>query len=247
MKIKRHLFTFTLIALCIALLNGCTTPDDQQLSDDDLLNDLVQTAVSVAFTETPIIATETIASTATPTLMPTSTPTVTLELLPTNTDVPTMTPTLFPGFSDDFRFYSAWIDDDWKTVFYFMGASVDGPVYGKVVIEETEYPFTCMPDEQYPYNMICRSEDYVFGQLNMDFSFYTDPEHQHEFHSGNYKTRLVNRTVMDNCESEYRIYDGQCYEAHTCYDDFGNVVYYFDNIPYDGNFEGFSIPCDEIP
>ncbi len=178
--------------------------------------------------------------TLTPTLAPTATPTT----LPTLTQTPMITVTPFPGFSDRFKFYQAWTKNE-TTYFYFMNAQVDQTIYAMVDdLEGNQYPLTCPPDEQYPQDIRCYSETLFKGKADYKIAFYSDPERQYPFFENVFTTSLNTRYMdYDNCEKEYRIYDGKCYSAITCYGENGEVVYTFDNIPYDGHFEGYSLPC----
>lgn len=197
-----------------------------------------ETALPTA-TYTILPPTETPQPSATPTntaVPPTATPTETL--------VPTPTVTPFPGFSNLFKFYQAWTYED-VTYFYFMNAYVDDTIYALVDdLEGNTYPLACPLDQNYPQDIRCYSDELFKGKKEYKVTFFPDPERQYPFYEEVVETKLDEQYLTyDNCESEYRIYDGKCYSAITCYDDFGNVVYTYDNIPYDGNFEGFTVPC----
>jgi len=186
----------------------------------------------------------------TDTPIPTAAPTLTLEptatatALPTLTQTPTITVTPFPGFGDRFKFYQAWTADE-TTFFYFMNAQVNQTIYATVDdLEGNQYALTCPPDEQYPQDIRCYSDVLFKGKTDYKVTFYSDPERQYPFFENIFATDLNTRYMdYDNCEKEYRIYDGKCYSAITCYGENGEVVYTFDNIPYDGHFEGYSLPC----
>ena len=187
---------------------------------------------------------------APPTNTPVPTPTLTLAPTATNTALPTLnlaptiTVTPFPGFGERFKFYQAWTKDE-TTYFYFMNAQVDQTIYATVDdLEGNQYALTCPPDEQYPQDIRCYSDTLFKGKTDYKVTFYSDPEHKYPFYENIFATDLNTRYQdYDNCEKEYRIYDGKCYSAITCYGENGEVVYTFDNIPYDGNFEGYSLPC----
>ncbi len=171
-------------------------------------------------------------------------PTATATSLPTLTQTPTITVTPFPGFGERFKFYQAWTADE-TTYFYFMNAQVDQTIYATVDdLEGNQYTLTCPPDEQYPDDIRCYSDALFKGKTDYKVTFYSDPERQYAFYENIFATDLNTRYMdYDNCEKEYRIYDGKCYSAITCYGENGEVVYTFDNIPYDGNFEGYALPC----
>ena len=184
-------------------------------------------------TDTPI-------PTATLTLAPTATATS----LPTLTQTPTYTVTPFPGFSERFKFYQAWTKDE-TTYFYFMNAGVDQTIYATVDdLEGNQYSLTCPQDTQFPQDLRCYSDTLFKGKSDYKITFFADEAKKNSFFEAVFATDLDTRYLTyDNCEKEYRIYDGRCYSAMTCYGDNGEVVYTFDNIPYDGNFEGYSVPC----
>lgn len=186
-------------------------------------------------------------------------PTQTQTRLPSPTatqSIPTVTQTLIPivpsitfspslEFSKSFELYRAWIGEDKRTNFYFFRTGIDVPFFGVVSDGKSEHEITCHPDEKYPLHSQCISEDYIFGKSLLKFTFYSDPDQNTAFFTGEFQTGLSSDSTWlgDNCESEYRIYDGVCYEAHTCYDNDGNVIWSYDNIPYGGTFEGYSSPC----
>lgn len=192
----------------------------------------------------PTLPLPTETATPTATLTPTLAPTATATTLPTLTQTPTITVTPYPGFSDRFKFYQAWTKDE-TTYFYFMNAQVDQTIYANVDdLEGTQYALTCEPDVQYPQDIRCYSDTLFKGKTDYKVTFYSDPERQYPFYEDVFTTSLDTRYMdYDNCEKEYRIYDGKCYSAMTCYGENGEVVYSFDNIPDEGNFEGFTLPC----
>lgn len=179
-----------------------------------------------------------------PTATFTQAPSPTATNLPTPTQTPTYTVTPFPGFGERFKFYQAWTADE-TTYFYFMNAQVDQTIYAVADdLEGNQYPLTCPPDEQYPNDIRCYSDTIFKGKKDYKVTFYADPEREYPFFENIFATDLDTRYMdYDNCEKEYRIYDGKCYSAITCYGENNEVVYTFDNIPYDGNFEGYALPC----
>jgi len=212
------------------LLLGACAPVAELETTEPPLPTLTNTALPA--TETPV-PTATATNTAIP---PTATATQTL--------VPTATVTPHPGFSNLFKFYQAWTFED-ITYFYFMNAYVDDTIYAIVDdLEGKTYPLTCPLDQTYPQDLRCYSEELFKGKKEYKVTFFADPERQYPFYEEVVETKLDETYLTyDNCEAEYRIYDGKCYSAMTCYDDDGNVVYSYDNIPDTGNFEGFTVPC----
>ena len=178
-------------------------------------------------------------ATPTPTEAPTPTPT------PTQTDVP------FAGFPKDFHLYRAWNNGD-ETYFYFFQANIIDKLYAKA----DDYDLVCNPDPLYPHHMQCVAETKIFGEDEMTFTFYSDEARQHPVFSQVFHTGLVNDIIYHHandcpdrgkdvyCESEYRLYDGRCYYAHTCYDACG-LYYSRDNFPEVWNeFQGYTVPCN---
>lgn len=202
------------------------------------------TPTTVLTTATPIdtpIPTQTQTQLPSPTVTQ-SIPTVTETSMPITPSI-TISPSL--EFSKSFEFYRAWIGEDMRTYFYFFRTGIDVPFFGVVSDGKNEHEIICHPDEKYPLHSQCISEDYIFGKSLLSFTFYSDPEFKNAFFTGEFQTGLSSDSTWlgDNCESEYRIYDGVCYQAHTCYDDKGNVIWSYDNIPSEGTFEGYSSPC----
>ena len=193
---------------------------------------------------TPTLPQATDTPVPTATLTPTLAPTATATTVPTLAQSPTFTITPFPGFGEHFKFYQAWTRNE-TTYFYFMNAQVDQTIYANVDdLEGTQYALTCEPDVQYPQDIRCYSDVLFKGKTDYKVTFYSDPERQYPFFENVFATGLNTRYMdYDNCEKEYRIYDGKCYSAITCYGENGEVVYTFDNIPYGGHFEGYSLPC----
>lgn len=219
-------FQFLLAIILILVTGGCAKPMEQTPTQ--------------APSRTLPLPTDTAVPTATRTLAPPAT----ASSLPTLTQTPTITVTPFPGFGSRFKFYQAWTKNE-KTYFYFMNAQVDQTIYATVDdLEGTQYTLVCPPDEQYPDDIRCYSDTLFKGKIDYKVTFYSDPGRQYPFFENIFTTNLnTNYLDYDNCEKEYRIYDGKCYSAITCYGENGEVVYTFDNIPYDGNFEGYSLPC----
>jgi len=221
---KKNLFTFALIMILAA--GACAKP----------------TAQAPTVAPSPTLPPLTDTPTPTATLLPTATSTATA--LPTLTMTPTYTVTPFPGFSERFKFYQAWTAGE-TTYFYFMNAQVDQTIYAIADdLEGNQYTLTCPRDEQYPQDIRCYSDTLFQGKTDYKLTFFSDPERKYPFFENVFTTKLnTNYQDYDNCEKEYRIYDGNCYSAITCYGENGEVVYTFDNIPYDGNFEGYALPC----
>jgi hypothetical protein len=199
-------------------------------------------------------ASPTIANTPT-VLPPTDTPAPTLTAthteVPTETATPTRTKVPFAGFMQLFSLYRAWSHEG-KTYFYFLQSNFPGTMYARA----DDFNLLCNPDPKYPLHMQCESEQEIFGQDEMTFTFFTDEDRQDLVHTQKFLTGLVNDIVYYHntdcpdrgknvhCESEYRLYDGRCYYAHTCYDDCG-LYYSRDNIPEVWNeFQGFTTPCN---
>lgn len=222
----RKKIQFLFVAIMILNVSACAKP----------------TAQAPTAAPSPTLPLSTNTPVPTSTLTPSSTATATT--LPTLTQTPTFTVTPFPGFGDRFKFYQAWTADE-KTYFYFMNAQVDQTIYATVDdLEGNLYTLTCPPDEQYPQDIRCYSDTLFKGKTDYKVTFYSDPERQYPFYENIFATNLDTRYMdYDNCEKEYRLYDGKCYSAITCYGENGEVVYTFDNIPYDGHFEGYTLPC----
>lgn len=218
--------TITLFVLVLVLMMACT-PQSQSTPTSTA----VPTVQIPTDTQVP-----TLPATATATLLPT--------IQPTATSLPEPTPTPFPGFAQNFKFYQAWTKKE-TTWFYFMNAYVDQTVYALVDdLEGKSYALICPPDDTYPQDLRCYSEELFKGKNEYKVTFYSDSEHQYPFFEQIVASNLDSTYLTyDNCEAEYRIYDGKCYSAITCYGENGEVVYTYDDIPYDGNFEGFSGPC----
>ena len=192
-------------------------------------------------TETPFLPTYT------PTLLPTAT-----KPLPSPSPMATHTATAIPfkGFLDQFRLYRAWWLDG-KTYFYFLNAGIDFKMFGMA----NEFAFTCEADPKNLTGMICVHDGEIEEDM-MDFRFYLDESLQSLVFEGRYNAELVDNTVYHHkfdcpdrgknvqCVSEYRLYDGRCYYAHTCYDACG-LYYSKDNLPKEfKEFQGFTTPCN---
>jgi len=172
---------------------------------------------------------------------PTDTPAPTLPPpqteAPTETATPTRTKVPFAGFMQLFSLYRA-LSQDGKTYFYFLQSNFPGTMYARA----DSYDLVCNPDPKYPLHMQCESSVEIFGQDEMTFTFFTDEDRQDLVHTQKFFTGLVNDIVYYHntdcpdrgknvhCESEYRLYEGRCCYAHTCYDDCG-LYYSRDNIP----------------
>lgn len=184
-----------------------------------------------------------------PTRTATSLPTLTL----TATTVPTAAPTDIPftGFLQYFRLFRTWYHED-QTVFYFLNAGVDFPMFARA----EEYDLNCNPDPAFPKEMICVYDGIIGGYSNMLFTFFTSEAREQPVFSETFNADLVDDTIYHHqydcpdrgkdvqCTSEYRLYDGICYYAHTCYDACG-LYYSKDNLPDVYNeFQGYTTPCE---
>ena len=199
------------------------------------------------------------ASLLTPTITsqptPTSIPTETATPLPTSTATlaPTATETLIPftGFRDMFRLFRTWYMDG-KTHFYFLNAGIESILYATA----EEHNLDCKADPSFPVQMICVYDGILEGYSMMTFRFYTDAARTVQVFEADYDADLVDNTIYHRqfdcpdrgkdvtCVSEYRLYDGICYYAHTCYDACG-LYYSKDNLPDVYNeFQGYTTPCD---
>lgn len=206
----------------------------------------------VAFSPTaePSLApTATLSPTATATEEPTETPSPTA----TATTAPTATETLLPfaGFREYFRLFRTWYADE-QTFFYFLNAGIEDKLYASA----DEFELECQPDPKFPVQMICIYDGVIEGRSMMDFRFFTDRARSVQVFEARYDADLVDNTIYHHqydcpqrgqnvqCVSEYRLYDGICYYAHTCYDACG-LYYSKDNLPEVYNeFQGYTTPCD---
>lgn len=196
-----------------------------------------------------------------PTFTPEATAIQTLPPTPTDTPLPTATETSLPiptetlipfsGFRDMFRLFRTWYLEG-KTYFYFLNAGIEGPLYAAA----DEFPLECAPDPKFPEQMICVHDGIIEGYSLMTFRFYTDSARTVKVFEAQYDADLLDNTVYHhqfdcpqrgenvNCVSEYRLYDGICYYAHTCYDACG-LYYSKDNLPEVFNeFQGYTSPCN---
>ena len=200
---------------------------------------------------TPAPTTTNTPTTPPPTDTPAPTLTATHTEVPTETVTPTRTKVPFAGFMQLFSLYRAWSNNG-KTYFYFLQSNFPGTMYARA----DSYDLVCNPDPKYPLHMQCESEQEIFGQDEMSFTFVTNEDRQDLVLTQKFLTGLVNDIVYYHntdcpdrgknvhCESEYRLYEGRCCYAHTCYDDCG-LYYSRDNIPEVWNeFQGFTTPCN---
>lgn len=206
-----------------------------------------------------IVVTETIRISVTPTVLPTLTET--LVPLPSATPSPTATPTTAPtptetllpfaGFRDLFRLFRTWHLDD-KTYFYFLNAGIEDKLYASA----DEFDLDCQADPKFPVQMICVYDGVIEKRTMMDFRFFTDRARTVQVFEARYDANLVDDTIYHHqydcpdrgknvqCNSEYRLYDGICYYAHTCFDACG-LYYSKDNLPEVWNeFQGYTTPCN---
>jgi len=227
---KKSISRLALFALICTLLAACAGSAPQPTA----LPTATNTPTELPPTETPA-----------PTLTPTQTE------VPTETSTPTRTKVPFAGFMQLFSLYRAWSQDG-KTYFYFLQSNFPGTMYARA----DDFDLVCNPDPKYPLHMQCMSNEEIFGQDEMTFTFFTDEDRQDLVHTQKFLTGLVNDIVYYHntdcpdrgkdvhCESEYRLYDGRCYYAHTCYDACG-LYYSRDNLPDVWNeFQGYTTPCN---
>ena len=221
-----------LFALVISLFSACSPKSQAGMTP------------TPGLTETP-----------TATLQPTATMVATETPLPTATAtiVPTPTETLIPlsGFKDLFRLFRTWYQND-QTYFYFLNAGIDDLLFASA----DEFELDCRPDPQFPVQMICVYDGVIEGRSMMDFKFFVDRTRTVQVFEARYNADLMDDTIYHHqydcpdrgkdvtCTSEYRLYDGICYYAHTCYDACG-LYYSKDNLPTVYNeFQGFTGPCN---
>lgn len=178
-----------------------------------------------------------VVATSTQTPEPTLTPTSTL----TNTPEPTATPTLIPfkGFTADFRFYRSWYDNN-RTIFYFLNASLDQPLYAKIA----QYQLICNHDPETQSAMKCISEDRIEieSESTVPIEFFADERFTQSVFLYNIKIPKALVPLYSNafdcpdrgqnvqCEYEYRKYESYCSTSITCYDACG-YYYSIDNLP----------------
>jgi len=230
---KKNRFSLALCALIILLvLVACKS-----------------SATPIPSPEPTLPATATLPLTATATAQPTETPSPTAT--PTTAPTPTETLLPFAGFKDLFRLFRTWYLDD-KTYFYFLNAGIEDKLYASA----DEFELECQADPKFPVQMICVNDGTIEGRTTMDFRFFTDRDRTVQVFEARYDADLVDDTIYHHqydcpdrgkdaqCTSEYRLYDGICYYAHTCYDACG-LYYSKDNLPEVYNeFQGFTTPCD---
>ena len=101
----------------------------------------------------------------------------------------------------------------------------------------------CSPDPDIQSHSACPT--LRTGKSWVEFVFYADEAHTQEVDRRTFFTGLSDeaRGIPPGCEAEFRIYDGKCYVAYTCYDALGNYLYSYNNYPPNGNFQGFTGPC----
>lgn len=230
---KKHTFSFALLVLTFLLvLTACKSSATLTLLPEPTLSPSATLPPTATATEEP---TETPSPTATPTTAPT----------PTETLLP------FAGFREYFRLFRTWYADD-QTYFYFLNAGIEDRLYAAA----DEFELDCQADPKFPVQMICVYDGVIEGRSMMDFRFFTDRARTVQVFEERYDADLVDNTVYHHqydcpdrgqnvhCISEYRLYDGICYYAHTCYDDCG-LYYSKDNLPEVYNeFQGYTTPCD---
>jgi len=230
---KKRKFSFLLSSLaCLLVLGACKS----------------DVAVSPTI-EPSLVPTATLSPTATPTEEPMETPNPTATAI--TAPIPTETLLPFTGFRDLFRLFRTWYADE-KTFFYFLNAGIEDKLYASA----DEFELECQPDPKFPVQMICVYDGTIEGRSMMDFRFFTDRARTVQVFEERYDADLVDNTVYHHqydcpergqnvqCVSEYRLYDGICYYAHTCYDACG-LYYSKDNLPEVYNeFQGYTTPCD---
>ncbi len=230
---KKFLSSFVLCALiCLLALAACKS-----------------SATPAPSPEPTLLPTATLPPTATATEQPTETPSPTAT--PTTAPTPTETLLPFAGFRDLFRLFRTWYLED-KTYFYFLNAGIEDKLYATA----DEFELDCQADPKFPAQMICVYDGTIEGRTMMDFRFFTDRARTVQVFEARYDADLVDDTIYHHqydcpdrgenveCVSEYRLYDGICYYAHTCYDACG-LYYSRDNLPEVYNeFQGFTTPCD---
>jgi len=230
---RKHYSSFVLVALTFLLvLTACKS-----------------SAIPTPSPEPTPSPTATLLPTATATEQPTETPSPTLT--PTTAPTPTETLLPFAGFRDYFRLFRTWYADD-QTYFYFLNAGIEEKLYASA----DEFELDCQPDPKFPVQMICIYDGVIDGRTMMDFRFFTVRARTVQVFEARYDADLVDDTIYHHqydcpdrgknveCNSEYRLYDGICYYAHTCYDACG-LYYSKDNLPEVYNeFQGYTTPCD---
>ena len=223
MKAIKLVYYFLPLALVVLTACGAGTVE----------NNVTATLLPSPVVPTVVPATST--STPEPTLTPISTP--------TNTPGPTATPTPihFKGYPENFRFYRTWFDNN-KTVFYFLNASLDQPLYARI----DQSQLYCEHDSKTQSAMQCISEDRIevkddkpiLIEFFADKDFYqmvyryeiTIPKALQPLYSNEFDCPDRGQNVQ--CEYEYRKYADYCSTSITCYDACG-YYYSIDNLPPD--------------
>lgn len=201
---------------------------------------VAQPSATPTVSPTPVVPTA-VPATPTQTPEPTQTPTT----VPTNTPEPTATPTLIPfkGFTENFRFYRTWYDNN-KTVFYFLNASLDQPLYAKI----DQHQLLCEHDSKTQSAMQCVSEDRIEidDENPIPIEFFADKGFNQSVYRYEIKIPKALVPVYSNefdcpdrglnvqCEYEYRKYENYCSTSITCYDACG-YYYSIDNLPPEPN------------
>lgn len=230
---KKHAFSFALLALTFLLvLTACKSSATLTPSPEPTLSPSATLPPTATATEQPT-------ETPSPTASPTTAPTPTETLLP------------FAGFREYFRLFRTWYADD-QTYFYFLNAGIEDKLFATA----DEFELDCHADPKFPVQMICVYNGVIEDRSMMDFRFFTDRARSVQVFEARYDADLVDNTVYHHqydcpdrgqnvqCISEYRLYDGICYYAHTCYDACG-LYYSKDNLPEVYNeFQGYTTPCD---
>ena len=120
---------------------------------------------------TAVITTAPTKQIPTNTLAPTLPATVLPTIQPKQTTQPEPTPTPFLGFAQNFKFYQAWTKKE-TTWFYFMNAYIDQTIYALVDdLEGNSYALICPPDETYPQDLRCYSEELFKGKREYKVTF----------------------------------------------------------------------------
>lgn len=154
--------------ICLIILGACSMPLDEVPTPEA---ELIEPSLALA-TDTP-------QPSATNTPLPTATYTATL------TNTATSTPTPYLGFLDA-ELYRAWNTEN-QTFYYFTIGDAEQTFYGTV----DGNPITCEPDTQYPGNLVCVAEKFLFGEPYSYFEFFTDSSRTQLLYSGEYYTGLA--------------------------------------------------------
>ena len=154
--------------ICLIILGACSMPLDEVPTPEA---ELIEPSLALA-TDTP-------QPSATNTPLPTATYTATL------TNTATSTPTPYLGFLDA-ELYRAWNTEN-QTFYYFTIGDAEQTFYGTV----DGNPITCEPDTQYPGNLVCVADKFLFGEPYSYFEFFTDASRTQLLYSGEYFTGLA--------------------------------------------------------